>query len=57
MAAGLRENFDQLIAHFLSELWQILFTKRSDICWRTDSIEQTLWRVCPLGGLQIFRRV
>src|SRR5262249_18072830 len=57
MATGLRENFDQLIAHFLSELRQILFTKRSDVGWRTDSIEQTLRRVCCLGGLRIFRRV
>jgi hypothetical protein len=57
MATGLRENFDQLIAHFLSELRQILFTKRSDVGWGTDSIEQTLRRVCCLGGLRIFRRV
>src|SRR5262249_36220424 len=33
--AGLRKNFDQLIAHFLSELRQILFTKRLDVGWRT----------------------
>src|SRR4029077_11848691 len=57
MAAGLREDFDQLIAHFLRELRQILFTKRFDVGWRTDSIEQTLRHVCPLSGLRIFRRV
>jgi hypothetical protein len=57
MPAGLRENFDQLIPHFLSELRQILFTKRFDVGWRTDSIKQTLRRVYRLGGLQIFRRV
>ena len=57
MSAGLRENLDQLIAHFLRELRQILFTKRFDVGWRTDSIEQTLRRVCYLGGLRIFRRV
>ena len=57
MPAGLRENLDQLIAHFLRELRQILFTKRFDVGWRTDSIEQTLRRVCCLGGLRIFRRV
>ena len=55
--AGLRENFDQLIAHFLSELRQILFTKPFNVGWRTDSIEQTLRRVCRLGCLRIFRRV
>ena len=57
MPAGLRENLDQLIAYFLRELRQILFTKRFDVGWRTDSIEQTLRRVCRLGGLRIFRRV
>ena len=57
MSARLREDFDQLIAHFLCELRQILFTKRFDVGWRTDSIEQTLRRVCRLGGLRIFRRV
>jgi hypothetical protein len=51
MPAGLRENFDQLIAHFLRELRQILFTKRFDVGRRTDSIEQTLRRVCRLSGL------
>ena len=57
MAAGLGEDVDQLIAHFLRELRQILFAKRFDVGWRTDSIEQTLRRVCRLGGLRIFRRV
>jgi hypothetical protein len=51
MPAGLRENLDQLIAHFLRELRQILFAKRFDIGRRTDSIEQTLRRVCRLSGL------
>jgi hypothetical protein len=57
MPAGLGENFDQFIAYFLRELRQILFAKRFDVGWRTDSIEQTLRRVCYLGGLRIFRRV
>src|SRR6266481_2901846 len=57
MSAGLRKNFDQFIAYFLSELRQILFTKRFDVGWRTDSIEQMLRRVCRLGCLRIFRRV
>jgi hypothetical protein len=56
MPAGLRENFDQFIAHFLSELRQILFVKRFDVGWRTDCIEQTLRRSYRLSGLQIFRR-
>jgi hypothetical protein len=38
MAAGLREDFDQLIAHFLCELLQILFTESFDAGWRTDPI-------------------
>jgi hypothetical protein len=57
MPAGLRENFDQFIANFLSELRQILFTKRFDVGGRTYSIKQTLRRVGRLGGLRIFRRV
>jgi hypothetical protein len=57
MSSGLRENLDQLIAYFLRELRQILFAKRFDVGWRTDSIEQTLRRVCYLGGLRTFRRV
>jgi hypothetical protein len=32
-------------------LRQILFAKRFDIGRRTDSIEQTLRRVCHLSGL------
>jgi hypothetical protein len=57
MSPGLREDLDQLIAYFLRELRQILFAKRFDVGWRTDSIEQTLRRVCYLGGLRTFRRV
>ena len=57
MPAGLRENFDQFVAYFLRELRQILFAKCFDVGWRMDSIEQTLRRVCDLGGLRIFRRV
>ena len=57
MPAGLGENLDQFIAHFLRELRQILFAKRFDVGWRMDSIEQTLRRVCYLGGLRTFRRV
>src|SRR5262249_10853052 len=57
MPAGLREDFDQLIAHFLSKLRQLLFTKRFDVGWRTDCIEQTLWRGCRPCDLRIFRRV
>jgi hypothetical protein len=52
----LRENFDQLIAHFLCELRQILFTKRFDVGWRTDSIEQTLRSVCRLGEFADFQK-
>ena len=57
MPAGLGEDLDQLIAYLLRELRQVLFAKRFDVGWRTDSIEQTLRRVCRLGGLRIFRRV
>src|SRR6476661_2684856 len=57
MPAGLGEDLDQLIAYFLRELRQILFTKRFDVGWRTDSIEQTFRRFCYLVGLRTFRRV
>ncbi len=57
MSPGLRENLDQLIAYFLRELRQVLFTKRFDVGWRTDSIEETFRRICYLVGLRIFRRV
>jgi hypothetical protein len=55
--ARLRENLDQLVAHFLSELRQILLTKRFDVGWRTDSVEQTLWCARRPIGLRSFRRV
>jgi hypothetical protein len=57
MAAGLREDLDQLIAYFLRESRQILFTKRFDVRWRTDSIEQTFRRACHLFAFRTFRRV
>jgi hypothetical protein len=57
MPAGLRENFDQLIAHFLSELRQIVFAKRFDVRGRADAVEQTRWRGWRLGSLRSFRRV
>ena len=41
MAARLRENFDQLLAHFLSELRQILLLNRLHIRWSANAIEQT----------------
>ena len=44
MSAGLGENLDQLVAHFLRELRQILFPERFDVRRRTNSIEQTLRR-------------
>src|SRR4029077_7067338 len=56
MPAALRQDLDQLIAYFVRELRQILFTKRFDVGWRTDSIEQTLRRGF-LAGLRTFRRV
>src|SRR4029453_741480 len=39
MSSGLRKNFDQLIAHFLRELGQVLFAQRLDIRRRTDRVE------------------
>jgi hypothetical protein len=39
MTAGLGENFDQLIAHFLGELRKVLFAQRLDVAWRVDSIQ------------------
>ena len=44
MAAGLRQDFDQLVAHFLRELRQILFAQRFDVRRRMDAIEQPRWR-------------
>jgi hypothetical protein len=39
MSTGLGKNFDQLIAHFLRELRQILLAKSLDVSRRADSIE------------------
>ena len=39
MSTGLGKNFDQLIAHFLRELRQILLAKSLDVSGRADSIE------------------
>ena len=41
MAAGLREDLDQLIAHFLRELREALFRQRFHVGGRMNSIEQT----------------
>ncbi len=41
VAAGLRKHFDELVAHFLGELWQIFFRQRFDIGGRMNSIKQT----------------
>ena len=41
MAAGLRENPDQRFAHFLRELWKVLFIQRLDVGGRTNRIEQS----------------
>src|SRR5437660_3426095 len=57
MTASLRKDFDQFIADFLRELWQILFAKGLDVGGRTDSVQQTRWRACRLGSLRILRRV
>src|ERR1700731_88170 len=40
MTTSLRQNFDQLVTHFLSELRQILFAQRFDIRGRTYAIKQ-----------------
>ena len=53
MAAGLRQNTDQLITHFLRELGQVLFPQRLDVGRRMDSVEQALRR----GGCCSLRRV
>ena len=45
MPAGLRQNFDEFIAHFLRELRKVFFAQRFDVRWRMDSIEQALRRV------------
>ena len=49
MSPGLRKNFDQLIAHFLRELEQVLFAQRLDIRGRTDPVEQARGAL-SLGG-------
>jgi hypothetical protein len=35
---GLGKHLDELVAHFLRELGQVLFVQGLDIGWRTDSI-------------------
>src|SRR5439155_19790543 len=57
MSTGLGKNFDQLIAHVLRELRQILLAKSLDVSRRADSIEWTLGRGCCLGDLRTIRRV
>jgi hypothetical protein len=39
MTAGLGEHFDQLFAHFLGELRQVLLAQLLDVRRRTDSIQ------------------
>src|SRR6266478_5701274 len=51
MPACLRKDSDQLIAHFLRKLRQILFAQRFDVRGRTDPVEQALWRRRRSGGL------
>jgi hypothetical protein len=46
MTAGLRQNADQLVAHFLRELRQVLLAQRFDVRWRMDPIQQAPWRTC-----------
>src|SRR6266496_1472249 len=57
VSSGLRKNFDQLIAHFLRELGQVLFAQRLDIRGRTDPIEQSRGLGCRVGSWSGFRRV
>src|SRR5438477_11729320 len=57
MSSRLGKDLDQLIAHFLRELRQILFAQCLDVRWRADPVEQTLWGDCRLGRLRSFRRV
>jgi hypothetical protein len=52
MSPGLRKDLDQLIAHFLRELGQILLAQRFDIRRRTDRVEQALGRSSRLGRLR-----
>ena len=40
MAAGLRQDFDQFVTHFLRELRKILFAQRLDVGRRTDAISR-----------------
>jgi hypothetical protein len=39
VAAGLREHFDQLFAHFLGKLREVLLAQLFDIGRRTDPIQ------------------
>ena len=39
MAAGLRKNADQLVAHFLRELRQLLLLQRLDVRRRTNALQ------------------
>src|SRR5206468_12151452 len=51
MTASLRKDFDQFIADFLRELWQILFAQGLDVHRRADSTEETFRRSCRPGSL------
>ena len=44
MAARLREDLDQFVAHFLRELRQVLFAQRFDVGGRTNAVEQPGFR-------------
>ena len=44
MSAGLRQNIDELFAHLLRELRQLLFRDRFDVRGRTDSFEKGFLR-------------
>jgi hypothetical protein len=54
MAARLRENLNQHVAHFLRQLWQVLFAQRLDVRRRSNVVEQTLRHFRRYGG---FKRV
>jgi hypothetical protein len=45
VAAGLRQDFDQFIAHFLRELRQILLAQSFYVCGRMDAVEKP-WGAC-----------
>jgi len=57
MTSGLRQDFDELITHFVRELREILFAERFYIGGRTDSVELARRRCCRFGGSGRLRRV